>query len=745
MRLVREVVPSMFHRRLLLIAAAVVLTVGAVGAQLVRLAVVQGAAWQAQAESVLVSHRLLPTVRGRILDRRGKVLAADVPCDDVKVRYDVIAGRWAYEQARREAWKANRDRWGRLSQARRELLVRKAQHGYDGRVEQLWQAICEHGHISREELEARKAAIVRRVAMVQAAVWERQARQYTAREGEPAELEDIAIRVSEQNAYHTLLAGVDGETAALFGKLEQRHEGLRVEASKRRAYARADYQIAIDMTTMPSPLRRDEPMVVPVRQAGHHILGKMRDVWAEDVDAATGGRPYRRPDGSADLSGYLPGDRLGMNGVEWAEEDRLRGKRGRQSLRRDTQEIQTTLPEAGRDARITIDMQLQARIQAALDPSVGLMQVQPWHRNEDLPVGTPLNGAVVVMEVDSGQILAMVTSPAAPPDTSDAPAALPGWPSAIDQPAVNRPLSAVYPPGSTLKPIVYAIAAGRRAFEHDQHVECRGHLLEGRPTIYRCWIYKMYQRAHGLLGPVEAIARSCNIYFYTAGQVLGARRLVEGLHDFGFDSAPGTGLPQESAGILPYLDRPNPPGRGLTQQNAILIGIGQGPIAVTPQHVATAHAALARGGYFLSPVLIEHRQANQEARDLDLPPRVVDNVLQGMWESANADHGTGHHLSLDTGREPLLTLGNVTTRAKTGTAQAPTQFDDLNENGRLDQGEPIIRAGSHSWYVCHVQRPGESRAAFVIVTMVEYGGSGGRVSGPVTNQVLHALRAEGYL
>jgi len=73
------------------------------------------------------------------------------------------------------------------------------------------------------------------------------------------------------------------------------------------------------------------------------------------------------------------------------------------------------------------------------------------------------------------------------------------------------------------------------------------------------------------------------------------------------------------------------------------------------------------------------------------------------------------------------------------------QFQDFNENGQHDDDEPIIRSGNHSWFVAHVQRPGEQRAAYVIAVMVEYGGSGGRVSGPVCNQVLHALKAEGYL
>jgi penicillin-binding protein 2 len=199
------------------------------------------------------------------------------------------------------------------------------------------------------------------------------------------------------------------------------------------------------------------------------------------------------------------------------------------------------------------------------------------------------------------------------------------------------------------------------------------------------------------------------------------------------------------SGVMPRLEGPNPPGRELSQSNAIQMAIGQGPIAVPPMQVAAAHAALARGGYYLAPLLIRQRAEQQEARDLKLPPRVVHNALAGMYESVHALRGTGRWLQLESGREPIMNLEDLVIRAKTGTAQAPVQFIDANRNGRRDEGEVILRQGDHSWYVCHVQKPGEDRARFVVVVLVEYGGSGGRVSGPVANQVLHALKTEGYL
>lgn len=736
----------MFHRRLFLLLAVITCAVAALGGQLGRLTVVQGQALRDEAEQRLSTRRLLPTIRGRILDRHGRVLAVDQACSDLAVRYDVLSGAWAYRQGRRTAIAAHRDKWPELSFEERERLIASYRRQFDQQVEGMWQDICDQCDLSRDELESRKRTIIRRVQSIRADVWDRAARRRAARIGQAVELEEVAMPIREETQAHTIVSAVPDSVKFFFSKHTRQYPGLELQASKRRLYPLKTAMVSIDRTRFPPPLRSDDPIQIKLTHVADFVIGRMRDVWAEDVDLSTGGRPFRRPGGRIDLGGYLPGDRIGHSGAEAAAESILRGRRGQVVTRLDTRAEQITDPENGTDINLALDVHLQARIQALMHPKAGLLQVRKWHDNDDLPEGTPLNGAAVVMDVDTGDLLAMVASPAGPradvdqqPDT---------WPSDIDQPLFNRPIAAIYPPGSTLKPVVYALAAARRVIQYDQVIECQGHLIPGKPYRYRCWGWRPRQGKylqHGPLGPTEAIARSCNIYFYTCGRDLGPRRLIEGLIEFGYGDRLNIGLPEAVGGIMPSLTEPNPPGRELSMQNATLIGIGQGPIAVTPLHVAAAHAALARGGYYLSPVLFEYDRPNQVTRDLALPPRVVDNVLGGMHASANQMYGTGHHIYYETGMKPTLDLPGVITRAKTGTAQAPTLFDDANDNNQLDEGETIHRAGSHSWYVCHVQVPGEQRARYVIAVIVEYGGSGGRVSGPLVNQVLYALAAEGYL
>src|SRR5262249_16473427 len=145
----------------------------------------------------------------------------------------------------------------------------------------------------------------------------------------------------------------------------------------------------------------------------------------------------------ADLGGYLEGDSVGARGVERTMEDQLRGKRGVSMERKDTGESTRIDPGYGRDVRLTLDIALQARVQPILSGEVGLAKVEPWHNNTVLPVGQPLNGAAVVLEIESGEILAMVSMPTIAMGVGMSPVE-----QQINGTTVNRAAETPYPPGS---------------------------------------------------------------------------------------------------------------------------------------------------------------------------------------------------------------------------------------------------------------------------------------------------------
>jgi cell division protein FtsI/penicillin-binding protein 2 len=132
-----------------------------------------------------------------------------------------------------------------------------------------------------------------------------------------------------------------------------------------------------------------------------------------------------------------------------------------------------------------------------------------------------------------------------------------------------------------------------------------------------------------------------------------------------------------------------------------------------------------------------------------LSPRLINAALEGLRQSVEEPFGTGHHMSIAQAdgaiQEPIIDADGVTTWAKTGTAQAPLwRTEDTNGNGKIDIGDRGIKDLDHSWFVGLVG-PKEGRPMFAMAVLVEHGGSGGRTSGPIANQIIRALQTEGYL
>jgi penicillin-binding protein 2 len=500
-----------------------------------------------------------------------------------------------------------------------------------------------------------------------------------------------------------------------------------------------------------------------VEGVADHILGSMRDeVWAADVQR----RPFKDAvTGRIDLGGYRIGDAVGSRGLERAFEDRLRGRRGVLRKRLDSGQMERQPHEPGQDLDLTLDIALQARVQAILCPQLGLTTVQQWQagwsaggrpRPTGLPQGTPLSGAAVVLAVGSGEILAMVSSP-----TMAMARSRPWTCRDGDLPPPNRAVEAVYPPGSIMKPLVLAAAVTEGVHGLDEPIECRGHFLAERRDVARCWVYRAPNFAtHGTLQAQEAIARSCNIYFYTLADELGMPRLSGWLRRFGLgcqldvgllhatDRTDGrTALAGENAGSVPgEREVARLAMAGELRFASVILGTGQGPVTWTPLHAANAYAALARCGAVRDATLIRGRGERlvPPRPELSLDEALVGSILAGLRASVSEPHGTGHHISYPDGtRDQIINAEGVTVWAKTGTAQATPRAFDLDCDG-----EPDLRLDdpSHAWFVGLVG-PGtdDAEPAFAIAVVVEYGGSGGRTAGPIANQIIRALQAEGYL
>lgn len=780
-----RLIPSMFHRRLALLMAAVVLVSGALTGKLAYLTLVRGDELRDKAESKLIRRAMTPTYRGRILDRKGRVLAQDQASYDVAVDYRVMTGEWAERESRRMARSAHRERWDELSGNERDGLVAIYRERLDRHVDEMWGRLSRASGVEPGLLVARARTIVDRIEGQHAHLIERriatlsEERQRQGLATDEDDLRRLRARASQpiasQRAAHVLIEGVDDEvgfelerlvdvkTTLRGGGEDERLEldlmpGLEVRNTTRRAYPWDEVAIDVDLTALPGPLRREGYTSIRSEGVAWHVLGRMRGTfYAEDAkrraaaiesDAAL--RERSTDIRGYDLGGYVEGDAVGAAGLEYSFEDTLRGIRGARAENLLTGEVDEREPRPGQDVSLTIDVMLQARIRALMDPRLGLAVVQSWHNNEQVALRTPLNGAAVVMDIDTGEILALVSTPGIPRGKDwreqgynserDYERAL-----ALDAPYTNRAIAKPYPPGSIVKPLM--VCAGADAGEVDPSVGivCSGHLLPNKKDSFRCWIYKQYNMLHlGGTEPLdgaEAVKHSCNIFFYEMGRRLGNRGIAKAYADYGLGEGFGLGIGPEFPGAIGAFDGDNS-GAGLQVWDTILMGIGQGPVAWTPLHAADALATLARGGERMAPRLV----ADTPRREL--PPAPMGSAarrlaLDGLRGSVSDSDGTGHAIRYDgvTG-VPIFDVPGISVWGKTGTATAPDLSYDPDGDGPLPS--TVEREGDHSWFAV-LAAPGGEAPRYAIVVIMEYAGSGGRVSGPIANQIIRAMVQEGYL
>lgn len=794
-----KLIPSMYQRRLLLIGVGVFLLFFAPLIQVANLTLARGEELREQAEKKLVNERWIRTIRGTVYDRKGRVLAKDQASFEVAVDYSVLIGQWAYQQATRRARRLTPN-WSELAAEQRQEIVQSHLREFESRVEMMWDTLAALAGVSRAEIEQRRESIIDQVRFLSASVTEAQRRSLErelakgealsdddgsgGRGGgggvEEVRTSDVRRPIREEQTYHVVLRDVPDSVGFKLRQLIERTEtgeaestilpGLHVLDSVRREYPLETIDVPIDLSMLPGPLRGPSaeeigPRIVRVHGVATHVLGWMRGrVYREDSDRREAERTRRAEalgesisalERSQDRGRYLPNDLVGASGLEYAMEFDLRGSRGVRTRHLDTGEVETTPPSDGRSMTLTIDAMLQARLQALFDPALGLAVAQTWHSGQrqqdfdiepdkprDLPIGTPLNGAIAVIDVKTGDVLSLVSAPSFSRErlAVDYDAMLE---DRYARPLINRAVGAAYAPGSIVKPLVLCGAHAAGKVGVGERIDCVGHFFPDKPLLYRCWIYKQYSTTHtARLGHepdnAEAVMCSCNIYFFEMGRRLGQRGVYDLFTKLGVGPKAehwNLAIGPEFAGALP-----KDPARS-TLDEAILMGIGQGPIAWTPLHAADAYATLARGGVRLMPRMRVDDPIRRT--ELGFSPQMVQQALEGLRRGVSENDGTTHHVNFPmpdgtTKPEPIFDVPGITIWAKSGTADVAPFKADLG----LAEGTAAYD-GDHAWCV-FLAGVGDT-PEYAVAVVVDHGGSGGRCAGPIANQVVRALVAEGYL
>lgn len=449
-----------------------------------------------------------------------------------------------------------------------------------------------------------------------------------------------------------------------------------------------------------------------------HIIGTVGFLTEDEVAAAA-------------ARGFDAESIVGRSGIEQSWDETLQGRPGGQLvLESSTGERVRLLAEGATQPAesvwLTIDMNLQQFIVRA----IGEM-----YDNARTSWGPQSAGAaVVVMNIHTGEILAMVSSP-----TYEANAFTP-FPAIgqevanlmreeiindVDNPLLNRATQGTYNAGSTFKIIDAVAVTDSGTYPLDQQFNCTTS-WQREPNFTR---YDWSPIAQGVINLAQALARSCNTYFYEVGFIL------DGVDPFilpTYARMMGLGRPTgmtdiaESAGTIGDPDwlSERTAGRDIwTVSDAINMSIGQGYVEVTPLQMVRVVAAVANGGNYYQPQLV--RQTGLAGDEfsyvmqpvlqdtLDLRPGVLETVREGLCLGTSASYGTSTHVFRDS---PIWQIGGVC--GKTGTAQSGAPGD-----GRLP----------HAWYVAYapVEEP-----EIAVVAIVENAGDGSAVAAPLVRRVL---------
>ncbi len=442
---------------------------------------------------------------------------------------------------------------------------------------------------------------------------------------------------------------------------------------------------------------------------------------------------------------YRPGDRIGVTGIERQWENYLRGRLGKRSrvvdaLGREVVDPPPAAVEAlppdsdpipGQDIFLSLDLDLQ---RVAATAVAG--EFMEGDSGEGLSIeGVKRASGVVAMEVSTGRILAMVSVPAIDPNVWEGRISrrqYDGWLNSPFKPFVDKTVQENYFPGSTYKVVSALAVLEDPSFDPRETVECEGHVEYGGQPFRDT-------HRHGIVDLEQAIIQSCNVYFYhlAIDKDLTLARMEEVARRLGLGERTGLGINAEVPGVVPTEASESRQGtfqRGVRLNSAI----GQGNVKATVLQVAVLYAAIANGGYVVTPSLVDRVVTSEGKLVLETSPKYKhadpviaaidrERIHRGLVGVVNSDVGTAYSERLE----------SVVVAGKTGTAEVGIEHPD--PDAELIEGWDVTK--DHAWFAAYA--PAEN-PEIVVVALVAHGGIGADAAAPIVMRVIdHYLGSKG--
>jgi len=408
--------------------------------------------------------------------------------------------------------------------------------------------------------------------------------------------------------------------------------------------------------------------------------------------------------------GYVIGDEIGQYGLERRWEELLRGQSGGQqvevdALGRRVRVLHEVTDVPGYTVHLTLDRQLQETAYEALKGK---------------------EGTIVALDVNSGAVLALASTPAFDPNTFARGIKSDEWTGLIkDQlrPLSNRATQGQYPPGSTFKIVMSIAGLEEGVIQPESFIQDPGFYSFGNRS-FRDW----KKGGHGSVNLHKAIVESCDTYFYQLGPKLGVDRIAKWARAFGLGEKTGIALDDERTGTIPDTEwkrkryrQPWFPGE------TVSVAIGQGYVTVTPLQLANMIAAVANGGKLYRPYVVNKVESVDGAtvreygpeliRTIELKPDTLKRVRAALADVVSAPGGTG-----GAARSQVVSIAG-----KTGTAQVVEM-----KGGYVKTEQLAYFNRDHAWFVSYapVENP-----QVAIAVLVEHGGHGGDAAAPMAKKV----------
>ncbi len=422
-------------------------------------------------------------------------------------------------------------------------------------------------------------------------------------------------------------------------------------------------------------------------------------------------RPNAR-EAAADPVFSLPGMRIGRTGAEAAQDAALRGVPGFVQMETNVhgQVVRQVAHDPGTPGQ-TVALALDAGLQG--------LAVQGLKGQ---------TGAVVMLDANSGEILAMASSPSFDPSLFDKgvpQATWNAWMADPGDPLQNKALSGLFAPGSTFKPTVALAAMKAGTLTADTILTCPGFFKLG-DHVFWCDAHI----AHGSITVTTALQVSCDVFFYQVALGVGIDRIAAMATQLGLGTDLGVDLPNASPGLVPTLDWARQHGIHWVEGSTVVQGIGQGYTQLTPLALATMIARVATGsavGPHITRRIGGQLQDGSDPGDwpvLDVDPAHLAVVRQGLFEVVNTPAGTAYGAR--------LTLPNVQMAGKTGTAQVHNNTAAEKQQGFND----LTMAWAARPNALFVAFAPYDNPRYAVAVVIEHGNYGGLAAAPIAHTLM---------